>query len=304
MIGTPPRLRGLCVDRLLGAGSTARVWQAVTRDGGRVALKHVHHPGAGALPEAEVLDGLDHPNLIRLREVRRWRGDPILVLDLASGGTLAQLLQRRRRLPCPEVIAALTPVASAVAAIHAAGLVHGDVTPGNILFTEHGLPLLSDLGSAYAADGVPTSSPAQGFADPVTEGGGIGGTAADVYGLAAVAFAALTGAAPSGSTCRTDALAASGAPPALVDLILSGLDPDPGCRGTALEFALQLRWSGPMSGVDVHAGRHANVEPLPVLTRGRRVETGPTGRVGRSRFPLPHPRRSERRDTRPSRRPR
>src|SRR5438309_584724 len=72
----------------------------------------------------------------------------VLVLDLADGGSLAELLAVRGRLTPGEVITAVSPVAAAVAYLHAAEIVHGDVSPANILFTPGGVPLLADLGVA------------------------------------------------------------------------------------------------------------------------------------------------------------
>ena len=270
------------MERLLGEGSSARVWQARHRSQGLVALKHVHLRAVGALPEHDVQNAVDHPNLVRVRDVRVWRGDPVLVLDLAGGGTLGQLLTRRRRLTAGEVRAALTPVASAASAIHAAGLVHGDISPANVLFDANGLPMLGDLGSAYLADGVAPTVAARGFADPALEHRGVSGPASDVYGLAAVGFAAVTGRPPGEFAACADELAALAVPSALADVLLAGLDPDPARRGTALEFAVALRWSGPMAGVDLHAGRHSAAEPLPALTRNRRCDSGATGDAARS----------------------
>jgi serine/threonine protein kinase len=271
---------------LLGVGATSAVWQGVPRGGGPdVALKHVPRRLADALPEAAALAALEHPNLVGVRAVRRRPHSTVLVLDLAAGGSLTQLLARRKALPPGEVVGALTPIAAALAAVHGAGLVHGDVHPGNVLFGADGLPVLSDLGSAYWLDDEPPATlPPPGFSDPLTEHGVVAGPAGDVYGVAALAYTALVGAelpttpteiATSQSARQQHhdraATALSAVPEPLRSVVLAGLSLDVRARPSAQELALALRYSVPMTGVDLDAGRHTVLAALPVLTRGARV---------------------------------
>lgn len=311
MSPSPPRLRGYRVRQLLGAGRQGTVWLAEPRGAGpAVAVKHVPRRLGGVLPEAEALAALDHPNLIKVRAVHRQRHGSVLVMDLAAGGTLAELLARRRLLPAGEVVATLVPVASALGAVHAAGLVHGDLSPSNVLFGADGLPLLSDLGSAYwLDDGSPLSVPASGFADPLVEHGVVTGQAGDVFGLAALAFAALTGSvvpvptdidaagrAAFATACRGSLMPV---PPDLSAILLGALALDVRSRPSAVEFAAGLRWAAPMTGVDLHAGRHTVLSALPVITRGARIPV----RADDSRSRSPRHRRWGRmpRDTQPPR---
>jgi len=301
----PPRLRGFRVERLLGAGGESTVWLArPRRRGPAVALKVVPRRLGDALPEAQALAALDHPNLIKVRAVHRRRHASVLVLDLAAGGTLADLLSRRQRLPAGEVVAVLAPIAAALSAVHAAGLVHGDVSPGNVLFGEDGLPLLSDLGSAYwLDDDAPLSLPAPGFADPLAEHGLVTGQAGDVFSLGAIGFFALTGTVVGSlpsldansvndfATACADALSA--VPPELSRLVLAALQVEPGKRPRPVELAAALRHTGPMSGVDLQAGRHTALVPLPVITRGARVPIRAAEARSRSRRRL-HWRRAAR----------
>lgn len=313
MTTPPPRVPGFRVRELLGNGATSTVWRGEPRRRGpAVALKHVPHRLADALPEAQALAALDHPNLIAVRSIRRLRGETVLVLDLASGGTLADVLARRHTLPVGEVVAALTPVASALSAVHAAGLIHGDVHPGNILFGADGLPLLSDLGSAYwlGTEGA-GALPPPGFADPLVEQGYLTGQAGDVFSLAAVAYRALTGSglpslpgnvlshATRDSHERQCAQGLDAAPQPLREVLLAGLSLDTSRRPGAAELALRLRFAAPMTGVDLHAGRHSALTPLTVITRGARLPVRAGGDRSRSRprFRL----RLGRRDTPPPR---
>ena len=82
-----------------------------------------------------------------------------LIMDYAAGGSLGQLVAGRGELGPGETVTVLTPIAQALAYLHGQGFTHGDVSPGNVLFTAHGKPLLADLGVArMAADAkaVPT----------------------------------------------------------------------------------------------------------------------------------------------------
>ena len=69
-------------------------------------------------------------------------------MDYAPGGSLRQLVGARGRLSVGETVTVLTPIAQVLAYLHGRGFTHGDVSPGNVLFTAHGKPLLADLGVA------------------------------------------------------------------------------------------------------------------------------------------------------------
>ena len=76
-------------------------------------------------------------------------GRVALVMGLADGGSLRDVVTIRGALPFGEVVTALTPMATALAELHEAGVVHADVSPGNVLFTTDGRPMLADLSSAW-----------------------------------------------------------------------------------------------------------------------------------------------------------
>ena len=151
--------------------------------------------------EAALLGALDHPHLVRLLEVvhqPRRGGAPrvALVLDLLAGGSLAALLARRGRLRPGEVVTAIAPVAAALAHAHAHGVVHGDLSPGNIVFTAEGRPVLTDLGVARVLGETSAGEVTPAYVDPTVARGGAPGPASDVFGVAAAAFHALTGDRP------------------------------------------------------------------------------------------------------------
>src|SRR3954451_3595065 len=194
-------LRGYVVEQRIGRGASGDVWRArAAGSGAPVALKRIWAAGEDdrqrACTEAALLRTLDHPNLIRLHAVVPTADAVVLVLDLADGGALADLLGARGRLAPGEVITAVAPVAAALAYLHEAGVVHGDVSPGNVLFTKAGVPLLADVGVArlIGADDAVRATPA--YVDPTVAVGHLPGPPSDVFMLAGVALHALTGSPP------------------------------------------------------------------------------------------------------------
>ena len=277
---------GYRVDQLIGYGSHAEVWSGRTGDTGEpVALKRIILPANGdhdraaglvrsARAEAALLTALQHPSLIRLRQYVQTPAAAVLVMELAEGGSLAQLLRRRDRLSPAEVAAALSPIAAALAYAHSEGVLHGDVSAANILFSATGQPKLADLGVArmlIGHAGADRSLGTPAYLDPVVAAGGAAGAASDVFSLAAVALQCVTGAGPWHSADPTDLRAVltraatgviddlpgklSGCPEAMAAVLGRALDPEPHRRGSAAEFALDLGASVPSAPVVLAAGR-------------------------------------------------
>ncbi|MEO7262352.1 MAG: serine/threonine-protein kinase [Jatrophihabitantaceae bacterium] len=280
---------GYRVDQLLGYGSHAEVWSARTAATDEpVALKRIILPGHGdphrtaelirsARTEAALLTALEHPSLVRLLQYVQTPAAVVLVMELAEGGSLAQLLRRRDRLSPAEVVAALSPIAAALAYAHAEGVLHGDVSAANILFTGTGQPKLADLGVARMLIGHTDADRSLGtpaYLDPVLAAGGAAGAASDVFSLAAVALHCVSGSGPwhSGDPADLRAVLAraaigviedlagklAGCPQAMAAVLSRALDPEPHRRGSAAEFALDLGASVPSAPVVLAAGR---VEP-------------------------------------------
>lgn len=280
-------LPGYRIDELLGVGSTGEVWRAAAvLTGEPVALKRVRRvPGMAraAVDEAAILTALDHPHLLRLRATHHIDDDLVLVLDLAAGGALSTLLARRGRLCVGEVVTAIAPVGAAVAYAHGVGIVHGDISAANILFTAGGRPLLADLGVARLLGTTAPVHTTPDYVDPVVAAGGAPTPASDVFMLAAVALHALTGAPPwSGPEPRSvflraasgaapdfgEWLATAGVPAQVRAVVERGLALEPGERGTAAEFALDLRHAAEPVAVELTAGRAA-APPAAGSTGGR-----------------------------------
>jgi len=314
-MSSPPRLRGYVVERWLGSGATSDVWQArASASGARVALKRIRLDGADRLAraraEAALLGALDHPNLVRLHDLVEADNAVLLVLDLADGGSLADLLRTRGRLTPGEVITAVAPVAAALAYLHEEGVVHGDVSPGNILFTTGGVSLLADVGVARLTGDDRDAEANPAYVDPMVAAGGVPSAPSDVFMLGGVALHTLIGRPPwpSGGPAAGvaappdvgDRLTAADVPEPMVAAVRRALAADPRRRGTAAELALDLAHSGTAVAVDLAAGR---VSPGPAgeWTGPRHAarapgDPPPTRLVARPRpvIPRPPPRRSRR----------
>jgi eukaryotic-like serine/threonine-protein kinase len=192
-------LSGYVTDELIGFGGTGEVWRArEIANGEIVALKRLRRRGPAATQrlrrEAALLAIVAGPHVVRLRQLIVEGDETVLVMDYAAGGSLASVLAARPRLPAPEVVTIVAPIAAALADAHARDLVHGDVSPANILFTSDGRPLLADFGVAHALGSAPDA--VQGtddYLDPAVTAGSPLSSSSDVFALGAVAFHALTG---------------------------------------------------------------------------------------------------------------
>lgn len=224
---------GYLIGARLGVGSSGSVWRATALTGGpEVAIKVVR-AGPGAEREVAVLRAVVHPHLVRLHQaVVLDDGRLGLVLDLVDGGTLASVVAQRGHLSPGEVITTLAPLAQTVADLHADGVQHGDLAPGNVLFDPAGRPVLGDLGTPRIT-GEPRDEVfgTAGYVDPVVLAGGRAGPPSDVYSLGALGWFALTGAPPESVALRVPLTElAPAAPGALVAAVESAVDPDPARR--------------------------------------------------------------------------
>jgi serine/threonine protein kinase len=191
--------------RKLGAGTYGEVWLfEEERTGIRVAVKFFAR-GWGMewqLLQAEVRQlALLHadPGIVQLEDVEPDANPPYYVMSYAAGGSLAQLLEGGRRLPVRQALKIFREAAQALAYVHAKGIRHCDLKPGNILLDARGRALIGDFGQAHlASDASPAlgtffyMAPEQADLDRTS----IPDTRWDVYGLGALFYAMLTGAPP------------------------------------------------------------------------------------------------------------
>jgi serine/threonine protein kinase len=190
------------IGHVAGTGGMGQVFAATdTLLERRVAIKFMHRDAAGpqaqdvpdgaeherVLAEARAMAGLRHPNLCRVHEVSLESPVPFIVMDWIDGIDLQTAwrgTEVNRRLPL------FLKIVEAVAAAHAAGLVHRDLKPDNILVDRMGEPIIVDFGLARSqANGGHTTGGTPGYAAPEQfEPGEAIGATADVYALGTIMF--------------------------------------------------------------------------------------------------------------------
>jgi len=191
------------LDRLIGRGGTAEVWQATdTSLDRRVALKLVTAPhdesAVRAADEARTLAQLSHPSLVQVYDAGTDdQGRPWVVMEYVEGHTLADAM-RRGPLPVRRIAEVGAAVAEGLAHVHARGILHRDVKPANVLLGRDGSVKLTDFGIARLIDAarVTTAGLMVGTASylaPEQVAGEQVGPAVDVYALGLVLLEALTG---------------------------------------------------------------------------------------------------------------
>jgi serine/threonine-protein kinase len=201
-------LAGYRIESLLARGGMGVVYRATQVALERpVALKVIARELAEDasfrerfLRESRLAARLDHPNVVPVYDAREEDGELIVAMRLVEGGDLGQLIRREGPLEPSRAIALLGQVADALDAAHAAGIVHRDVKPHNIL-VEGDRAYLSDFGLAKAieATGAASSASIVGTVEymaPEQWRGESVGPAADVYSLGCVLYEALTGIVP------------------------------------------------------------------------------------------------------------
>ncbi|MFN8614120.1 MAG: serine/threonine-protein kinase [Vulcanimicrobiota bacterium] len=153
---------------------------------GRLAEQELHGGLRRFEKEARCLAGLDHPNIVRVAGLFRERGTFYLVTEYVAGEVLAAHHQDW-----------LEPIVSALQAVHARGLIHGDIKPENILIQPHGRPVLIDFGCSRESHSQPTSTiVSHGFSPPEQYLGKALTPASDQYALAATCYCLSQGEPP------------------------------------------------------------------------------------------------------------
>ncbi len=200
------------LDTLLAAGGQGQVWRARDTVLSRpVAVKVLRSEFTGDptflarfRAEAQHAALVTHRHIAALFDYGELddalTGERLafLVMELVEGESLADLLAREGRLPAPRTLAILRQCADALAAAHAAGLVHRDVKPGNVLVAADGSVKLTDFGIAVSASSLPLTKTGQvvgtaHYLSPEQAEGTRAGAASDVYALGLVGYECLSG---------------------------------------------------------------------------------------------------------------
>ncbi len=201
-------LAGYRIDALIARGGMGVVYRATQLALDRpVALKVIAGELAGDeqfrrrfLGESRLAARLEHPAVVPVYDAREEDGELIVAMRLVEGGDLRKLIDREGPLQPERAIHLLGQVAEALDAAHAAGIVHRDVKPHNVL-VEGARAYLSDFGlaKAYAETGPGGGASVVGTVEymaPEQWRGERVGPAADVYALGCVLYEALTGVVP------------------------------------------------------------------------------------------------------------
>jgi streptogramin lyase/predicted Ser/Thr protein kinase len=256
-------LAGYRVEALIARGGMGVVYRATHLGLERpVALKVIARELADRdgfrerfLRESRLAASLDHPAVVPVYDSREVDGELIVAMRLVAGGDLRKTIDRDGPLQPRRAIALLGQVAEALDAAHAAGIVHRDVKPHNVLI-EGERAFLSDfglakaLGDSGAASGNSVVGTAQ-YMSPEQWRGGAAGPAADIYSLGCVLYEGLTGIAPF---ARKDADTEPEIPAGLEGVIERAVAKDPADRypsAGALIAAARERQSGELAATRV-----------------------------------------------------
>jgi eukaryotic-like serine/threonine-protein kinase len=261
------------LDRI-GQGAMGTVWRArdqvLARD---VAVKEVRLPDLmptrdrailreRTLREARVSAKLSHPCVVTVHDVIEADGTPWIVMELVTARSLERVLAEDGPLPARRAAEMGVMLLGALASAHAAGVVHRDVKPGNVLLTRDGRAVLTDFGIA-AVDGDPALTQTgmvvgtPGFCAPERIRGAPASPASDLWSLGATLYAAVEGRGPFDG---------HGSPMAVLTSIVHS-DPPP------------ARSAGPLEAV---IGTLMSKDPAqrPDAARARQLLTGAAGALG------------------------
>jgi eukaryotic-like serine/threonine-protein kinase len=244
------------VDGEIGAGGMGRLYRAhdirLERD---VAIKlhalAITDDDDALRKEGVALAKLAHPNVVTVYEVGTWAGHPWVAMEYVPGGTARTWLRESKR-SSAEILALYVAAGRGLAAAHAAGLVHRDFKPDNVLVGTDGRVRVADFGLARELSAAADAGPQAGtpaYMAPEQRDGGAIDARADQYAFAVALWEALDGARPfEGATvAELAANAASGrivAPssrlmPRHVELALRrALAPEPGDRWPSMDALL------------------------------------------------------------------
>ena len=266
--------------RRVGSGGMGVVWEGWDgRLERRVALKQLYRQSGASTEEAELANRramrearlaarLQHPNAVSVFDAVEQDDQLWLVMQFIPSITLASVLEQSGPLQPNEAAKVGAEAASALAAAHAAGIVHRDVKPGNILIAEDGAAMISDFGIARAlGDATLTSSgmihgtPA--YLAPEVARGSEANFASDVFSLGSTLYSALEGRPPFGADDNTMAL---------LHRVASGQFPPPQRSGPLKPVIMHML----STEADARPSMSAVAETLARLAaQGRSVEQAP-----------------------------
>ena len=197
------------LDSRIAIGGMGEVWEATDHVIGRtVAIKilkdeYMGDPGFLERFRAEARHAalVNHEGIASVFDYGEENGSAFLVMELVPGEALSTILEREGSLPVDKTLDIVAQTSMALQAAHAAGLVHRDIKPGNLLITPDGRVKITDFGIARIADQVPLTATGQvmgtvQYLSPEQASGHPASPATDIYSLGIVAYECLTGKRP------------------------------------------------------------------------------------------------------------
>ncbi|MER5403990.1 serine/threonine-protein kinase [Streptomyces sp. NPDC002769] len=301
--------------QILGRGSAGTVWLGEGPEG-PVAIKLLREDLASDqelvgrfVQERTALLGLDHPHVVAVRDLVVDGNDLALVMDLVRGTDLRTRLDRERRLAPEAAVAIVADVADGLAAAHAAGVVHRDVKPENVLLDMQGPlgpggahpALLTDFGVAKLIDSPRRTRATKiigtpDYLAPEIIEGLPPRAAVDIYALATVLYELLAGFTPFGGGhpgavlrrhVTETVVPLPGIPEELWQLLVQCLAKAPASRLRASELGARLREQLPLlAGMPPLDVDEPDGEPAEETSEETAEPAEPTSRVRRGAVPL------------------
>ncbi len=291
------------LESRVGAGGTGVVWLARDeRLERQVAVKQLW-PGPAQSEQARqriLREGrnaarLRHANVVTVHDVAEHNGQPVLVMEYVPSRSLAEVVAEQGLLT-PEAVARIgLQAAGALAAAHAAGIVHRDVKPGNLLVADDGTVKIADFGisratgdSALTQGGLVSGTPM--FLAPEIARGEEPTPDSDVFSLGATLYDAVEGVPPFGDDENPIALlhrVAAGEVPEpqyagpLAPVLMAMLRPDPAQRPSTVQVVTALQAVADGQPVPPRTLNPARARTQPVVTPSSlTVPVAPVARPG------------------------
>ena len=193
----------------IAIGGMGEVWKSTDLVIGRtVAIKilkdeYLGDPGFLERFRAEARHAalVNHEGIANVFDYGEEDGSAFLVMELVPGEALSTILEREHTLPTDKVLDIVAQTSAALHAAHAAGLVHRDIKPGNLLITPEGRVKITDFGIARIADQVPLTATGQvmgtvQYLSPEQASGHPASPTTDIYSIGIVAYESLAGRRP------------------------------------------------------------------------------------------------------------
>ncbi|MDR1801930.1 MAG: Stk1 family PASTA domain-containing Ser/Thr kinase [Lachnospiraceae bacterium] len=191
----------------IGAGGMADVYKGhdtkLDRNVAIKVLKKEYREDANFvdkfISEAQSAAGLMHPNIVNVYDVGEDRGLYYMVMELVEGITLKDYIRKKGKLSHPETVSIAIQVCNGLGAAHAAGIVHRDIKPHNIIISKDGKVKVTDFGIAKAITSETVTTNAMGsvhYTSPEQARGGYSDAKSDIYSMGITLFEMVTGRVP------------------------------------------------------------------------------------------------------------